>query len=139
MPDGRTINLKTVATVTSFLGYRRPTIPTRPAYTALGEEVDLPVILPSFEQKLMTENLDLKDGQTLVLGGLVSSQTVEMSDEVPILGDIPLLRHLFQKHSQSVQNKDLLVLITVTIVDSAGNPVHPHDTMAWAQDPVLPP
>jgi general secretion pathway protein D len=133
MPDGHTIHLNTTALWTDFLGYRHPTHPTRMAYTPSGEKVDVPVILPQFDLKKMTESMSLGDNQTLVLGGVISSKTFGMSDEVPVLGDIPLLGKLFQKNSQSVEKKELLVLITATIVDSAGNRVYPDDTLTVAQ------
>jgi len=64
------------------------------------------------------------DGQTLVLGGLTSDEVQKTKDKVPVLGDVPLVGSLFRSESQQSVKKRLLVFVTATIIDPAGNRVH---------------
>jgi general secretion pathway protein D len=81
------------------------------------------------------------DNQTVVLGGLISSQVNSTKDKVPFLGDIPLLGKLFQSESKISTKKNLMIFVTSTLVDPAGNRVHSDDDLPFAQTqiPVQPP
>jgi type II secretory pathway component GspD/PulD (secretin) len=50
-----------------------------------------------------------------------------MTDQVPVLGDIPIVGRLFRDESSWTDSKDILILVTPTIVDPAGNPIHPQN------------
>ncbi|MBU3005860.1 type II secretion system secretin GspD [Paraglaciecola arctica] len=56
------------------------------------------------------------DGGTIVLGGLIDDAVQESVSKVPLLGDIPLLGHLFKSTSTSVSKRNLMVFIRPTIV-----------------------
>lgn len=56
------------------------------------------------------------DGATVVLGGLIDEDVQESESKVPILGDIPLLGHLFKSTSVTKQKRNLMVFIKATIV-----------------------
>ena len=58
----------------------------------------------------------IKDGETLVIAGLIRDKTTEIVKKVPILGDIPFLRHFFRHKSTTKEKKNLLIFITATIV-----------------------
>ena len=58
----------------------------------------------------------VKNGQTLVLGGLLQSTETKVVRKVPFLGYIPLLGWLFTTTSMRRQNSDLVIFITPTIV-----------------------
>ncbi len=58
----------------------------------------------------------VKNGQTLVLGGLLQSTETKVIRKVPFLGYIPLLGWLFTTTSMKRQNSDLVIFITPTIV-----------------------
>jgi type II secretory pathway component GspD/PulD (secretin) len=47
-----------------------------------------------------------------------------MKDHISFLGDLPLVGGLFRSESKSTQKKNLLIFITPTIIDAAGNRVH---------------
>ena len=57
---------------------------------------------------------------------------------MPILGDIPLLGNLFQSNSKSTTKKNLMIFVTATIVDPAGNRVHSDDELPFAQSAIPP-
>lgn len=58
----------------------------------------------------------LRDGDTIVIGGLVSETMVEAARKVPLLGDLPVLGVFFRSISESKVRQELLVFITARIV-----------------------
>ena len=58
----------------------------------------------------------LNDGETAVLGGLLTDKEVKTENKVPILGDIPILSWLFKGSSMKKEKRNLLVFITPTII-----------------------
>ncbi|MCC5452156.1 type II secretion system secretin GspD [Rheinheimera sp. UJ51] len=56
------------------------------------------------------------DGATIVLGGLIDEDVQESESKVPLLGDIPILGHLFKSTSVSKRKRNLMVFIKATIV-----------------------
>ncbi|MBU6410813.1 MAG: hypothetical protein KGR98_10550, partial [Verrucomicrobia bacterium] len=64
------------------------------------------------------------DNQTVVLGGLISSAINSTKDKIPFLGDLPVVGRLFQSQSKESVRKNLMIFVTATIVDPAGNRVH---------------
>ncbi|WKY58349.1 pilus (MSHA type) biogenesis protein MshL [Vibrio sp. SNU_ST1] len=57
-----------------------------------------------------------QDGDVVVIGGLMKSNTSDMTSKVPFLGDIPALGHLFRNTSQLTQKTELVILLKPTIV-----------------------
>ncbi len=70
-------------------------------------------------QKSTLSKLRIKDGQTVVLGGLIERTVNKSENKVPLLGDIPILGMLFRQTSNEVRDTELLVVITANIVDNA--------------------
>ncbi len=56
------------------------------------------------------------DGATVVLGGLIDEDVQESESKVPLLGDIPILGHLFKSTSVTKRKRNLMVFIKATIV-----------------------
>ena len=57
------------------------------------------------------------NGQTLVLGGIFQSEELSGIEEVPVLGDIPLLGNLFKKQMRAKDKREILIFITPKIID----------------------
>jgi general secretion pathway protein D len=100
-------------------------------------------VLPDFTVRQVVTTVNVWDNQTVVLGGLISSQVLETKDKVPVLGDVPFVGRLFQSQSKSTVKKNLMIFVTATIVDPAGNRVHSDDELPFAQtaipnQPVVP-
>ena len=72
-------------------------------------------------QQSTVSRLRIRDGQTVVLGGLIQRVTNSTTSQVPILGDIPLLGELFKSRSNSTQDEELIVVITGNIVKDAAS------------------
>jgi general secretion pathway protein D len=56
------------------------------------------------------------DGGTIVLGGLIDDAVQESVSKVPLLGDIPIIGHLFKSTSTTVSKRNLMVFIRPTII-----------------------
>jgi len=62
--------------------------------------------------------VDVKDGQTLVIGGLIKKKKLTTVERVPVLGNIPVVGNLFKKTGHQVEKTNLLVFITPRVVRS---------------------
>ena len=63
-------------------------------------------------------NVVVENGQTVVIGGLTSQDILENHIGVPLLKDIPVLGYLFGYKKKQVENRDLVIFVTPTIVGS---------------------
>jgi type II secretory pathway component GspD/PulD (secretin) len=66
--------------------------------------------------------LRVHSGETVVLGGLRKNRSDKAISKTPLLGDIPLLGHLFRNPKRSTSNSTLLIFITTTVVDEFTHP-----------------
>jgi general secretion pathway protein D len=64
------------------------------------------------------------DGATVVLGGLVSDQNIMIDDKVPVLGSVPYMGKLFQSKVEQRRTKNLVMFVSVKVVDPSGNRVN---------------
>jgi type II secretory pathway component GspD/PulD (secretin) len=134
LSDGYTINLALIPSLTDFNGYDTP--PIIPSVTGTLNVVQLPVILPNFTIRQVVTTVNVWDNQTVVLGGLISSQVQNTKDKVPVIGDLPMLGRFFRSQSKTAIKKNLMIFVTATIVDPAGNRVHSDDDLPFAQNAV---
>ncbi len=67
---------------------------------------------PIIDTKRVNTNVILKDGESLVIAGLLSEEAIESMSKVPILGDMPILGALFRMTSKEIQEKELVFFIT---------------------------
>jgi type II secretory pathway component GspD/PulD (secretin) len=135
LSDGYTINLTLIPSLTEFTGYDpSPTIPG----VNVANVVQVPTILPRFTVRQVVTTVNIWDNQTVVLGGLISSSVQSQKDKVPMLGDLPLVGRLFQSQSKVSVKKNLMIFVTATIVDPAGNRVHSDDELPFLQSTIPP-
>jgi len=135
LSDGYTLNLTLIPSVTEFNGYDTP--PQIPGVNN-ANVVEVPTILPSFTVRQVITTVNIWDNQTVVLGGLISSQVQNQKDKVPMIGDLPLVGRLFQSQSKVSIKKNLMIFVTATIVDPAGNRVHSDDELPFLQSSIPP-
>ncbi len=69
------------------------------------------------KRELNSGLLRLRDGQTLILSGIIQDQERTTITKVPILGDIPLLGSLFRSNSKTNERAEVIVLLTPEIVE----------------------
>jgi pilus assembly protein CpaC len=72
--------------------------------------------IPALATRRMETEIELEDGQTFAIGGLLDNQLTETINRIPGLANIPLLGKLFQSKSLSRNNSELLVLVTPELV-----------------------
>jgi len=139
LSDGYTLNLTLIPSLTEFSGYDTPpTISASLLGTSSSGVAVLPVVLPDFTVRQVLTTVNVWDGQTVVLGGLIAAQVITEKDKVPVIGDLPLLGRLFQSSTKSSIKKNLMIFVTATIVDPAGNRVHSDDELPFAQIAIPP-
>lgn len=73
----------------------------------------------SINKREIKTTVIVDDGGTIVLGGLIDEDVQESVSKVPLLGDIPILGHLFKTTSTSKRKRNLMVFIKPTIVRDA--------------------
>lgn len=71
-------------------------------------------------QEIKTQIL-VSDGETIALGGIFQQTRLSGKDQVPVLGNIPLLGALFQRNSRQLSKRELVVFITPTVITSAAS------------------
>ncbi len=115
--DGLSIGLRLVGTETKFFGYDDPGQLEPNAMAAFP--------LPHFRFRQLTASEEVPDGQTLLLMGLVDEADIKkLRAKVPVLVDIPVLDRLFRSESTASLKKHLLIFVTPTLIDPAGNRIH---------------
>lgn len=76
---------------------------------------------PIISRRSVNNRVNLRDGYTIALGGLVQTQNTDASTRVPVLGDLPGLGRLFRSKSEKMESRNLIVFITARVIDPAGN------------------
>lgn len=72
---------------------------------------------PIRKRELQTK-LAVKDGQSILIGGLIGTDRTVSTSGIPLLKDIPLLGYLFKYESQKVDKTELLIMLTVYVIES---------------------
>jgi type IV pilus assembly protein PilQ len=70
-------------------------------------------------RSLASGQLRLRDGQTLILSGIIQDSDRTTVSKLPILGDIPLLGSLFRKSNRTNERREVIVLLTPQIMDDS--------------------
>jgi len=82
-------------------------------YKAVGEgTVGLPVV----NVREMSTTVRVKDGEMLVIGGLISDVNDEQGNFAPVLGDIPLVKYLFGYEEKIKNKRELIILLKPRII-----------------------
>jgi type IV pilus assembly protein PilQ len=100
------------------------TLTVNPTVSAPGSSANTPdgQITLVQERRLQSGQIRLRDGQTLILSGIIQETDQTTVSKVPILGDIPLLGALFRSTSRQNGRQEVIVLLTPQIIeDSMGS------------------
>jgi type IV pilus assembly protein PilQ len=77
-------------------------------------------LLPNGEISIINNELEtsvvVADGQTIVLGGVFENETRDVVNKTPLLGDLPVLGHLFRNSSERNSKSELLIFITPKLI-----------------------
>ena len=91
--------------------------------------------VPALTTRKASTTLELRDGQSFMLGGLLQSDGTNNIDQLPWLGDMPVLGALFRSTDYQKKETDLVILVTPHIV----RPLAPTDPVHTPFDSSLPP
>jgi general secretion pathway protein D len=95
----RKVNLSTSVQFPDYLGW--PIIDTRSTQTTVA----------------------VRSGQTIVIGGLMQEEDITINRQVPILGNIPLLRNLFKYKYEEKEKTNLVIFLKATLISADGKEV----------------
>ncbi|WP_018970976.1 Amuc_1100 family pilus-like protein [Rubritalea marina] len=147
--DGYTIDLSFAPEIVDFEGFVNYGSPIQTTSSdALGNPVIITITenrieMPVFSTRRVTTGLTIYDGHTVAVGGLMREDVQNVEDKVPILGDLPLVGRLFQSKAENHVKSNLIVFVSVNIIDATGksvrNPMGELDTEEEAGGDLLPP
>jgi len=128
--DGYTIDLTLAPEVVEFEGFVNYGSPIQTAATdALGNPTTITLTenrieQPVFSTRKLSTSVTIWDGMTLGVGGLIREDVQTIEDKVPILGDIPYLGRLFRTKADQFFKKNLMMFVTVNLIDPSGQKVN---------------
>jgi beta-lactamase regulating signal transducer with metallopeptidase domain len=137
LADGYTISLTLIPALMQFRGYDNPNDALTSGainQSISGGSIVVPTVLPRFTVRQVVSTVNVWDGQTVVLGDPMSETMETIKDQVPMLGDLPLVGKLFRSESKTTNKKKLLIFLTPTLIDPAGNRLHTEEEMPFARD-----
>jgi pilus assembly protein CpaC len=75
-------------------------------------------IIPALSTRRVESEMDLKDGQSFAIAGLLDNRVTEQLEKIPFIGDIPVLGKLFNSRSVTKSKDELLVIVTPRLVQA---------------------
>jgi len=130
-PNNSDITLELHPEVVSYIGQTDDTVKiargyinyedNTPTYTETWSQV-YKVWMPILGRRKLDATIRVKDGETIVLGGMVDNKTESVYDRWPVLGDIPLIGRLFSSQYEKRENANLLIFVTTRLVNNNGLP-----------------
>lgn len=72
--------------------------------------------VPAIDTRKMKTEIELGDGQSFAISGLLDNRDTETFEKIPFLGDIPILGKLFQSMQKTRTNTELIVIVTPEVV-----------------------
>jgi pilus assembly protein CpaC len=72
--------------------------------------------VPGLTDRKVNTEVELRDGQSFVIGGLLDNEETQSFEKIPFLGDIPILGKLFQTIQWTKSNTELMVIVTPEVV-----------------------
>jgi len=82
--------------------------------------------VPGISTRRVESEMDLADGQSFAIAGLMDNRVTEQLEKIPWIGDVPVLGKLFQSKSFQRSKDELLVVVTPTIVKPLNPGLVPH-------------
>jgi general secretion pathway protein D len=88
----------------------------------LTNNIQQPVFI---RRDLTLPAVEVSDGYTLLLGGLLREDIQKIDEKVPLIGDIPIFGRAFQGKTEQAIKKNTLIFVTPRILDVSGQPLNP--------------
>lgn len=81
--------------------------------------------VPVFSRRSIDRNtVEIQDGYTLVMGGLIRENIDTLDEKIPFLGDLPLIGRAFRSKTERAVKKNLMIFVTVRIIRPNGEPLN---------------
>lgn len=129
--DNTRVLLKIVPTFVDFEGFINYGTIINSAYAASYYNQTTTILTNNIQQPVFIrrdvelEPVEVNDGYTLMLGGLLREDIMKIDEKVPIIGDIPLLGRAFQGKTEQAFKKNTLIFVTPRILTVDGQPLNP--------------
>jgi pilus assembly protein CpaC len=78
-------------------------------------------LVPGLTTRAVNTQVDLADGESFLIGGLLDRSITQTFNKIPFIGDIPILGKFFQSESRTKNNTELIVVVTPEIVTPIPN------------------
>ncbi|ADL13264.1 type II secretion system protein GspD [Acetohalobium arabaticum] len=75
---------------------------------------------PVINTKKVETNIIVKNGETIVIGGLISEKEINQLSKVPLFGDVPIFGELFKSRRTTKEKRELVIFITPRIIEDNG-------------------
>jgi pilus assembly protein CpaC len=100
---------------------------------SFASEIAQGTTIPSFRTRRASTGVELADGQTLAIAGLLSEEVTQLVDQFPLLGQIPILGTLFRSSQFQKNETELVILVTPRLVKPLGEGPHPLPTDGFVE------
>jgi pilus assembly protein CpaC len=75
-------------------------------------------VVPAISTRRAETELELANGQSFAIAGLIDQRLIQVASKIPLLGDIPFIGNLFRSKSVDKNNAELLVTVTPQLVST---------------------
>ena len=122
-PNNYTIRLELNPSVTDLTGWSDYSYNYVIGEFSSGEEYPMTLKMPEISNREIQTTIKVYDGQTVVIGGILSDAHGSLSDRWPIFADIPLIGRLFTESAQEAHKDNLIISVSTRLISGDGIPV----------------
>ena len=114
-----------------FEGFINYGTPINSAYSATYFDAAVNILTNNIQQPVFIRRdvtvpaVEVSDGYTLLLGGLLREDIQKIDEKVPLIGDVPLFGRAFQGKTEQAIKKNTLIFVTPRILRVDGQPLNP--------------
>ena len=104
-----------------------------PKYATIKEQIMVDGVIGTTllqKREIDLKGIRVKDGETLVIGGLMQESETKSADKPPVLGDIPILGWFFRSSGSSKEKSELILMITPHIIHDSEDLMKVNETEA---------
>ena len=74
-----------------------------------------------FNTRSAETTVTVRDGEPMIIGGLIGAEEAKSVSKIPFLGDLPILGALFRNHRKSKSESELIIFLTAHVLRGASN------------------
>ncbi|HJO92225.1 MAG TPA: hypothetical protein QF753_02395 [Victivallales bacterium] len=132
-PNNHTIYLDLHPEVIEFVGWDEYSYTIdQTMYDSIGNiknqiHYPTPLKMANISHRDVTTNIKIYDGESIVLGGMITEQSSFAEDKYPVIGDIPLVGRLFKSKIESINKINLLIFVSARLINPDGTPIRKHE------------